>query len=133
MSDSREEKVFQIKDMGEFISSVQTECVRDVLDGVSVTFHGKVGGFSSLLHDSCVVNSFLPKSIVEREIKKYVFSTTLHADEKFISPHHMEMVIHDLSSDIFDLVMLKLVDFNLLELCWHNNDFLWRVKSDKMV
>jgi hypothetical protein len=133
MSDHTEEKVFQIKNMEEFLLSIQLECVRDVLDGVSVTFHGKVGEFNSLLYSSTIVNSFLPLSIVAAEIKKYVFSTTLHASEVFISPKHMEMVIHELSSDIFDMVMLKLVDYDLLEICWHKNDFLWRVKPEKKV
>lgn len=133
MSDKPEEKVFQIKDMREFLLSVQRECVRDVLDGVSMTFHGKVGSFSSLLEDNSIVNAFLPISAVGKEIEKYVFSTTLHATDVFIAPRHMEIAIHDLSSDIFDLVMLKLVDYDLLEICWYRDDFLWRIKPEKKV
>lgn len=133
MSDDDGEKVFQIKNMSDFVASIQQECVSDVLDGVSMTFHGKLGEFSSLLENNTIVNSFLPMSIVDKEIRKYVFSTTLHADEVFISPRHMEAVINELSADIFDMVMMRLVDYDILELCWYREEFLWRIKPEKKV
>ncbi len=126
-------KVFLIKDIDEFISSIQSECIKDVLDGVSVTFFGKAGKFNDLLEDDDVVKSFLPTSVVENEIEKYIFSTTLHTDNIFIRPDHIELTIREISEDIFDSVMLKLADHNILEICWYKEDFMWRIKPIKMV
>lgn len=127
------DKVFLIKDIDEFISSIQAECIKDVLDGVSVSFFGKAGKFNDILEDDDVVKTFLPASVVENEIEKYIFSTTLHTDKIYIKPEHIELTIREISTDIFDSVMMKLADYNILEICWYKEDFMWRIKPIKMV
>jgi hypothetical protein len=127
------DKVFQIDDIDEFIVSIRSECVGDVLDGLSTTFYGKPGKFKYLLDNGDIVNEMLPIKNIEDEIEKYIFTTTLYENQLFIKPQDIEITIRDLSTDIFDKVMMKLADHGILEICWYKEDFMWRIKPAKMV
>ena len=132
-SQSFGDKVFQINDLDEFIASIRVECVGDVLDGLSTTFYGKPGKFNYLMKNSGLVEEMLPVRNIEDEIEKYIFTTTLYANQLFIKPNDIEITIQDLSTEIFDKVMMKLADHGILEICWYKEDFMWRIKPIKMV
>jgi fructose-1,6-bisphosphatase len=129
----RDAKVFQIKNIDAFISSLRMECVGEVLESISVRFYGKKKMLSKLMKNEKVVESFLPSIIIEDEVDKYIFSTTVYVDDVFIRPQHIETIIQDLSVDLTDIIMMKLVDHGVLEMCWHNNDFMWRINPRKRV
>jgi len=128
-----DDKVFQINDIDEFILSIRNECIEDVLDGLSMTFYGKTGKLKYLMSEESIVCEILPLKSIEDEIGKYIFSTTLHENNIFIKPQDIEIVIRDISTDIFDTLMMKLADCGILEICWYKEDFMWRIKPKKMV
>jgi len=126
-------KVFHITDIDEFISSIRMECVKDILSGLSTTFYKTPGKFKKILDKDEIVESLLPSSVIEAEIEKYIFSTTLHEDDVFIRPEHIDIIIRDVTIDTFDSVMMKLADYGILEICWYKEDFMWRIKPLKAV
>jgi len=128
-----DDKVFQINNIDEFILSIRNECIEEVLDGLSMTFYEKPGKLKYLMSEESMVREILPLKTIEDEIGKYIFSTTLHENNIFIKPQDIEIVIKDISTDIFDTLMLKLADCGILEICWYKEDFMWRIKPPKMV
>jgi len=121
-------KVFQITNMDNFIVSLQRECVTDTVQMVGATFFGDKNKLLYILDDEEVLNSFLSLDVIEQESQKYIFSTALYTDKFFIKPQHIENIIADISIDLSDTIMLRLVDHGILEMCWQNDDVAWRIK-----
>ena len=128
-SNKKNQAVWEIERMEDFICDVGIECMVEILYDISHQLTKNKNHFIYLIEDVQFVRSVLISAHVADEVYKYVFSTALHKDKKFIKPIHIDIIVEDLTEDLTDVILLKMSEIDIIDLYWVDGKFSWKLKD----